>query len=168
MWFEVGEQSFFGSATIVEAEENVIKVRVNLKIAQSRQKSYADLKRKDVTFEVGEHVYLKVSPLQGTKRFHVKGKLSPRYVGPYPIVKRIGKVAYKLELPLEYTQCSMCLSSASVWTSRRECPLRHSMSRRPWSTWSTQFGTWTGSRSQTRRPPLASARCTGVITSSVK
>jgi hypothetical protein len=50
---------------------------------------------------VGEHVYLKVSPLQGTKRFHVKGKLSPRYVGPFPIVKRIGKVAYKLELPPE-------------------------------------------------------------------
>jgi hypothetical protein len=50
---------------------------------------------------VGEHVYLKVSPLRGTKRFHVKGKLSPRYVGLYPIVKRIGKVAYKLELPPE-------------------------------------------------------------------
>jgi hypothetical protein len=52
---------------------------------------------------VGEHVYLKVSPLRGTKRFHVKGKLSPRYVGPYPIVKRIRKVAYKLELPPELT-----------------------------------------------------------------
>jgi hypothetical protein len=73
----------------------------NLKIAQSRQKSYADPRRKDVSFEVGEHVYLKVSPLRGTKRFHVKGKLSPRYVGPYLIVQRIGKVAYKLELPPE-------------------------------------------------------------------
>jgi hypothetical protein len=52
-------------------------------------------------FEVGEHVHLKVSPLRGTKRFHAKGKLSPTYVGPYPIVKRIEKVAYKLELPLE-------------------------------------------------------------------
>jgi hypothetical protein len=52
---------------------------------------------------VGEHVYLKVSPLQGTKRFHVKGKLSPMYVWPYLIVQRIGKVAYKLELPLELT-----------------------------------------------------------------
>jgi hypothetical protein len=94
MWSEVGEQTFYGPATIVEAQENVAKVRENLKIAQSRQKSYADPKRKDVSFEVGEHVYLEVSPLRGIKRFHVKGKLSPRYVGPYPIVKRIGKVAY--------------------------------------------------------------------------
>jgi hypothetical protein len=103
MWSEVGERTFFGPAAIVEAEENVDKVKENLKIAQSRKKSYADLKRKDVSFEIGEHVYLKVSPLRGTKRFHVKGKLSPRYVGPYPIVKKIGKVTYKLELPPELT-----------------------------------------------------------------
>jgi hypothetical protein len=101
MWSEVGERTFFGPIAIVETEENVAKVRENLKIAQSRQKSYADRKRKDVSFDVGEHVYLTVSPLQVTKRFHVKGKLSPRYVGPYPIIKRIGKVAYKLELPPE-------------------------------------------------------------------
>jgi hypothetical protein len=63
MWSEVGERTFFGPATIVEAEENVAKVRENLKIAQSRQKSYTDLNRKDVSFDVGEHVYLKVSPL---------------------------------------------------------------------------------------------------------
>jgi hypothetical protein len=103
MWSEMGERTFFGPATIVEAEENVAKVRENLKIAQSRQRSYADPKRRYVSFEVGEQVYLKVSPLRGTKRFHVKGKLSPRYVGPYPIVKRIKKVAYKLGLPPELT-----------------------------------------------------------------
>jgi hypothetical protein len=103
MWSEVGERTFFGPATIVEAEENVAKVRENLKIAQSRQKSYADPKRRDVSFEVGDHVYLKVSPLRGTKRFHIRGKLSPRYVGPYPIVSRVGKVAYRLELPPELT-----------------------------------------------------------------
>jgi hypothetical protein len=103
MWSEVGERTFFGLAAIVEAEENVTKVREILKIAQSRQKSYADPKRRDVLFEVGDHVYLKVSPLRCTKRFHVRGKLSPRYVGPYPIVKRVGKVAYKLELPPELT-----------------------------------------------------------------
>jgi hypothetical protein len=101
MWSEVGEWTFFGPTTIVEAKENVAKVRENLKIAQSRQKSYADPMRKDVSFEVGEHVYLKVSPLRGTNRFHVMGKLSPSYVGLYPIVKRIGKVVYKLELPPE-------------------------------------------------------------------
>jgi hypothetical protein len=63
MWSEVGERTFFGPATIVKTEENVTKVRENLRIAQSMQKSYADPKRKDVSFEVGEHVYLKVSPL---------------------------------------------------------------------------------------------------------
>jgi hypothetical protein len=168
MWSEVGEQTFFSPAAIVEAEENVAKVRENLKIAQSKQKSYADQKRKDISFDVGEHVYLKVSPLLGTKRFHIKGKMSPRYVGPYPIVKRIGKVAYKLELlqsSPEYTRPSTCLSSGSVWSSRRECLRRLSMFRRPWS---THFGPWTGQRSQPRAPPRASARCSGVITSSAK
>jgi hypothetical protein len=101
MWSEVGERTFFGPAAIFEAEENVAKVRENLKIAQSRQKSYVDPKRRDISFEVGDHVYLKVSPIRGTKRFHIRGKLSPRYVGPYPIVKRVRKVAYKLELPTE-------------------------------------------------------------------
>jgi hypothetical protein len=115
MWSEVGERTFFGPATIVEAEENVTKVRENLKIAQSRQNSYADRKRKDVSFDVGEHVYMKVSPLRGTKRFHVKGKLSPRYVGPYPIVKRIGKVAYKLEMPPELTGVHQVFHVSQLW-----------------------------------------------------
>jgi hypothetical protein len=103
IWSKVGERTFFGPATIVEAEENVAKVRENLKIAQSRQKSYADLNQRDVSFEVGEYVYLRVSPLRGTKRFHVKGKLAPQYVGLYLIIQRIRKVAYKLGLPPELT-----------------------------------------------------------------
>jgi hypothetical protein len=103
MWSKVGERTFFGLATIVEAEENVAKVRENLKIAQSRQKSYADLNQRDVPFEVGEYVYLRVSPLRGTKRFHIKGKLAPRYVWLYLIIQRIRKVSYKLELPPELT-----------------------------------------------------------------
>jgi hypothetical protein len=78
MWSEVGERTFFGPTTIVEAEENVAKVRENMKIAQT-----TDPKKRDISFEVGEHIYFRVSPLRGTKRFHVKGKLSPRYVGPY-------------------------------------------------------------------------------------
>jgi hypothetical protein len=86
MWSEVGERPFFGPESIEEAVENVTKLRENLKIAQSKQKSYADKKRREVTFEVGDHAYLKVSPLRGTQRFHVKGKLAPRYVGPYPVI----------------------------------------------------------------------------------
>ena len=79
-------------------------MRENLRIAQSRQKSYADKRPRDLEFKVGDYVYLKVSPLQGTIRFHVKGKLAPRYVGPYRICQRVGKLAYKLELPEELTE----------------------------------------------------------------
>jgi hypothetical protein len=69
----------------------------NLKVAQSLQKSYADKKR-DLSFEIGDFIYLKVSPMRGTRRFKVKGKLAPRYVGPFKIISRNGKVAYQLEL----------------------------------------------------------------------
>ena len=70
-----------------------------MKVAQSRQKSYADTRRRDLVFEIGDFVYLKVSPMRGVKRFHTKGKLSPRYVGPFKIIDRRGEVAYQLELP---------------------------------------------------------------------
>jgi hypothetical protein len=90
-------------------------VEHRLKIAQSRQKSYVDPKRKDILFKVGEHVYLKELRLRGTKRFHVKGKLSPRYVGPYPIVKRIGKVPYKLELPPDLTGVHPVFHVSQLW-----------------------------------------------------
>ncbi|WVZ75450.1 hypothetical protein U9M48_023500 [Paspalum notatum var. saurae] len=99
MWEEAGERQFFGLAMFVEAAENVAKVRDNLKIAQSRQKSYADKHRRELTFEAREFVYLKVSPLRGTKRFHTRGKLAPRYIGPYKIKKKIGDLAYELKLP---------------------------------------------------------------------
>ena len=74
-------------------------VRENLKIAQSRQRSYADTRRRELSFEVGDFVYLKVSPIRGVRRFGVKGKLAPRYIGPYQILSRRGEVAYQLSLP---------------------------------------------------------------------
>jgi hypothetical protein len=89
----VGETTLFGPAIIEEAEEKVEKVRENLRIAQSHPKSYAD-RRRELTFAIKDCVYLKVSPLRGTKRFLVKGKLAPRYVGPYQITKRVGSPVY--------------------------------------------------------------------------
>ena len=74
-------------------------IRDRLKVAQSRQKSYADSKCKETEHEVGDRVYLRVSPLRGVKRFGVKGKLAPRFVGPYKVLERMGEVVYKLELP---------------------------------------------------------------------
>jgi hypothetical protein len=73
-------------------------VRENLKLAQSRQRSYADTRRRELSFEVGDFVYLKVSPIRGVRRFGVKGKLAPCYVGPYQILARHGEVAYLLSL----------------------------------------------------------------------
>jgi hypothetical protein len=74
-------------------------IRESLKVTQSRQKSYADKRRRDLSFKTGDFVYLKVSPMRGTRRFKVKGKLAPRYVRPFKIVDRKGEVAYQLELP---------------------------------------------------------------------
>ena len=82
-------------------EEQVQLIRERLKTAQSRQKSYADPKRRDLTFNIGDFVYLRVTPLKGMQRFHVKGKLAPRYIGPFKIISRRGEVSYQLELPPE-------------------------------------------------------------------
>ena len=88
----------FGPDLIRDSEENVKLIRDRLKVAQSRQKSYADTKRKEVAYEVRDRAYLRVSPLRGVKHFGVKGKLAPCFVGPYRVLERMGEVAYKLEL----------------------------------------------------------------------
>ena len=76
-------------------------IRDRLKIAQNRQKSYANNRRRDLKFEVGDMVFLRISPWKGVLRFGKLGKLSPRYIGPYRIVERIGEVVYRLELSSE-------------------------------------------------------------------
>ncbi|WVZ49934.1 hypothetical protein U9M48_001249 [Paspalum notatum var. saurae] len=96
IWAEDQEQAPTGPALLKEAEEKIAEIKEKLKIAQTRQKSYADRRRRELSFEIGDLVYLKVSPIRGTRRFQVKGKLAPQYIGPYKIDERIGKVAYKL------------------------------------------------------------------------
>jgi hypothetical protein len=95
----VREMTLEGPAFIKEAEEKVALVRKRQLEAQSRQKSYADNRRRELSFEEGDFVYLKVSPMHGVKRFQVKGKLAPRFVDPYPIIGIIGPAAYHLQLP---------------------------------------------------------------------
>jgi hypothetical protein len=89
----------FGSDIVTEAEEKVKQIQANILAAQSRQKSYTDKRRSPLEFEVGDHVYLRVSPIKGVRRFGIKGKLAPRYIGPYPIIDKYGPTSYQVELP---------------------------------------------------------------------
>jgi hypothetical protein len=95
---QTGESQIFRPEVLKDAEKQVQMIGENLKVAQSRQKSYADKRRWDLSFEIGDFVYLKIVPMTGTQRIKVKGKLALRYVGPFKIISRKGEVAYQLEL----------------------------------------------------------------------
>ena len=97
----MNEHKVIGPDIVKVAEEKVQVIQQRLKATSDRQKSYVDLKRKDIEYEVGDKVFLKVSPLRKILRFGKKGKLSPRFIGPYDILERILLVAYQLALPLE-------------------------------------------------------------------
>ncbi|GJT51436.1 putative reverse transcriptase domain-containing protein [Tanacetum coccineum] len=101
IWTEVGENQLIGPELVQETTEKIFQIKERLKTARSRQKSYADKRRKPLEFEVGDRVLLKVSPWKGVVRFGKKGKLAPRYVGPFEIIERVGPVAYRLKLPQE-------------------------------------------------------------------
>ena len=98
-WFAVGEKRLMGLELIQITSEKIEVIRKKLRTAQSRQKSYADRRRCDLEFSVGVCVFLKVSPTKGVFRFGKKDKLSPRFIGPYEILERVGAVAYRLALP---------------------------------------------------------------------
>jgi len=98
-WFEVGEHRLVGPDLIQEVVEKVKMIRDHLLTAQSRQKSYSDQRRRPLEFSVGEHVFLRVSPMKGILRFGRKGKLCLRFIGPFEILERVGQVAYRLALP---------------------------------------------------------------------
>ena len=100
-WNEVGETQIIGPELVQETTDRIAQIRQNLLAARSRQKSYADKRRKPLEFNVGDQVLLKVSPWKGVVRFGKRGKLSPRFVGPFKILERVGKVAYRLDLPEE-------------------------------------------------------------------
>ncbi|GJU31450.1 ribonuclease H-like domain-containing protein [Tanacetum coccineum] len=98
-WDQVGERILEGPEMIGVTNEKVAVAREKLKEAQTRQKSYADRHRRALEFQPGEHVFLKVSPTRGVRRFGIKGKLSPRFIGPFEILDRVGEVSYRLALP---------------------------------------------------------------------
>ena len=103
-WDEVGERRLVGLELVQITSEKVKVVCDNLKIARDRHRSYADNRRRDLQFEIGDRVFLKISPWKGVLRFGRRGKLSPRYIGPYEIGSKVGPVAYKLKLSPELSR----------------------------------------------------------------
>ncbi|GJW86857.1 hypothetical protein Tco_0162197 [Tanacetum coccineum] len=101
LWAEIGESSLTGLELVQETTDKVVLVKEKPKAARDRQKSYVDYRRKPLEFEVGDRVLLKVTPWKGVVHFGKKGKLAPRYVGPFEILERIDLVAYRLRLPEE-------------------------------------------------------------------
>jgi hypothetical protein len=89
---------------VTEVEENVKQIQANILAAQSRQKSYTDKRCSPLEFEVGDRVYLRVSPIKGVCRFGIKRKLSPRYIGPYPIIDKYRPTSYQVELPAKLSK----------------------------------------------------------------
>ena len=98
-WTEVGESSITGPDLIRDTSEKLSLIRQRLLTAESRQKSYEDVGRGPLEFEVGDHVFLKVMPKRGVVKFSKRGKLSPRFFGPFEILERVGTIAYWLALP---------------------------------------------------------------------
>nr|GEV92691.1 hypothetical protein [Tanacetum cinerariifolium] len=98
---EVGSRELASTDVVLATTEKIETIRERLKEAQDRWKSYANKRRRPIEFNVGDFVMLKVSPWKGVMRFKNKGKHSPRFIGPFKILKRVGEVAYTLELPYE-------------------------------------------------------------------
>jgi RNA recognition motif-containing protein len=98
-WIEPGETVIFKPDIVEEAKTIVHRVQENLKVAKSHEETYANKRRRPLVFKVGDHVYLRVSPMKDMKRFGMKGMLAPRYIGPFPILEKCGTVAYMLDLP---------------------------------------------------------------------
>ncbi|GJW41204.1 putative reverse transcriptase domain-containing protein [Tanacetum coccineum] len=97
-WAEVGDVQLTRPKIIHETTEKIVQIRQRLQAAIDRQRSYANVRRKPLEFQVGDRVMLKVTPCKGVIRFRKQGKLNARYIGPFKILDRIGQVAYKLEL----------------------------------------------------------------------
>nr|GFA97257.1 reverse transcriptase domain-containing protein [Tanacetum cinerariifolium] len=123
-WIEVGEAQILGPELIQEMTEKIIQIKQRMQAARDRQKSYANLKRKPMEFQVGDKVMLKVSPWKGVVRFGKRGKLNPRYVGPFKVLERVRDVTYKIDLPKELSREPVEIMDLEVkWLKRRSIPL---------------------------------------------
>ncbi|GKE37453.1 hypothetical protein Tco_1460858, partial [Tanacetum coccineum] len=103
-WAEVGDARLTGPAIIHETTKKIVQIKSRIQAARDRQKSYANIRRKPMVFQVGDKVMLKVSTWKGVVRFGKRRKLNPRYVGPFKVIERVRTVAYKLELPQQLSR----------------------------------------------------------------
>jgi hypothetical protein len=128
---------------VTEAEEKVKQIQANILTAQSHQKSYTDKRCRPLEFEVGDHVYLQVSPMKGVRRFGIKGKLAPRYIGLYRIIDKYGSLSYQVELPLKLSgvhnvfhvsQLKRCLKPPTGVVIEDTIPLKPNLTYKVYST----------------------------------
>ncbi|GKA65733.1 putative reverse transcriptase domain-containing protein [Tanacetum coccineum] len=103
-WAEVGDAQLTGPEIIHETTKKIVQIKQRIQAARDRQKSYADVRREPLEFQVGDRVMLKVSPWKGVIRFGKRGKLNPRYIGPFKVLAKVGTVAYRLELPQQLSR----------------------------------------------------------------
>ncbi|GJR35060.1 hypothetical protein Tco_1210744 [Tanacetum coccineum] len=122
-WAKVRDVQLTGPEIVYETTEKIVQIRQRLQAARDRQRSYANIRRKPLEFQVGDCVMLKISPRKGIIRFGKRGKLNPWYIGPFKILERIGPLVYKLELPEELSNVhstfhvsnlNKCLSDESL------------------------------------------------------
>ncbi|KAM1662132.1 hypothetical protein TB1_004863 [Malus domestica] len=114
-WTEVGERPLVGPEIMDTTNTNIQLIKANLKAAQDRQKSIADKHFRDREYKIGDYVFLKLSPWNGVIHFGKRGKMSPRFIGPYQIIERIGAVAYRFELPPELSQIHNVFHVSMLW-----------------------------------------------------
>jgi len=116
-WDEVGKRRHLGPDVIVQAVDKIRTIQEHLLAAQDIQKSWANSNRRPLELQVGEHVFLRISPTKGVIRFGARGKLSLRYIGLFEILERVGEVAYRLALPpsLEGVQCVLCVTAEKIY-----------------------------------------------------
>ncbi|GJX45337.1 putative reverse transcriptase domain-containing protein [Tanacetum coccineum] len=122
-WAEVGDSQLTGPKIIHETTEKIVQIKSRIQAARDRQKSYADVRRKPLEFQVGDKVMLKVSPWKGVIRFGKRGKLNPRYIGPFKIIAKVGTVAYRLELPEQLSRVHSTFHVSKLKKCMAEEPL---------------------------------------------